>query len=658
MKKILLVGFILVVCLVIAAFVFVPANVRDVMMVRALTTESHVKTYGVPEKTSWRPQGVRRTTTVFDDINGRQVGYAKALHSDTQGSDEVGTVVAPTLVLDWIAEPDQFVAEGPVFDAQGNVYFTPLFGSEDLLLVSLDPKDGSRRWALEEAGAGAGSPMIVTDPVTGDELIYLATYQRVLAVTTDGEVLYDQPFGIPTDATNPNPSGQHCYGVNHHLQADAIIALVGDGHIGVFDRTTGAPLLDAPFLLPGAKTPVNNISLPESTTRNANRDMSHFLRPELKIPGADPIGGLMHGVSGELQKVTNYFSIDKNTGRIWVAASLPDEADGKEDGWSDYGGLYGLDLVKDEAGAYQMEVKIVFQIDGGTSFTPAVSADGSRIYLADAYDTVYAVDAVTGEEIWSVFVGSKVTGSITVATDNGEIYANTRTEILQILEDEEGATRGWTANLDMYTTGRFQENFKALGAEVVENGIAFTGAVGIAKPKQKFPFKIGAGLLDRETGEIRYFAEGGEDSVSSMATGPGGEIYIGNSPMRRILARVAYGADNSPNPPVGGISKFRPADPWLVARDALFAAANRAGNAAKITDAHPNAAEQDLYQITLLIEQAVNALASDGSQPATNSSVVQFLTGVNSEAYTQDNLLALQTALVSSYETLEQAYAN
>ncbi len=200
-----------------------------------------------------------------------------------------------------------------------------------------------------------------------------------------------------------------------------------------------------------------------------------------------------------------------------------------------------------------------------------------------------------------------MTGSVTVATDNSEIFVNTRTEITKLFDRGDHAELAWVAKLDMYNPGRFQKNFKALGAEITANGIAFTGAVGVANPKQKFPFKIGAGLLDRETGEIRYYAEGGEDSISSMVTGPGGELYIGNSPMRRVLAGVTFGSSRSPGQPVGGISKFKPIYNDLLVRDALWAAATRASNSARIAEENHLAATQDVQQINALLAQALGA---------------------------------------------------
>ena len=46
----------------------------------------------------------------------------------------------------------------------------------------------------------------------------------------------------------------------------------------------------------------------------------------------------------------------------------------------------------------------------------------------------------------------------------------------------------------------------------------------------------GVGLLDRLTGEVRYFAPGLDESVAVMSTGPDGALYMGNSPLRRLFS--------------------------------------------------------------------------------------------------------------------------
>ena len=570
-----------------------------ILLIRLFATESIVKTYPLPEKTTWKPKGPRKISS-NKSICARQVTYARAMHTDLHGSDEIATVIAPAIAVDWTAEKNFFVPEGPVFDKEGNIYFCPVFPPEDVIMISLEPDKGKRRWVLEGFSAGAGTPLTLQDPETNEEFIYVGTYDRAVAVKTDGTVLWDVPTGLPKLDLKSLSGEKHCFGINYHIQSDSLVASLGDGYVYVLDRKTGKPLLKEPFMIPGGRTPVTNFSLPKKIAEKANGDIAHMIGNVGE--DFDPLSTVLHVAAGELQKVTNFFSIDSNTGRIWIAATLPDGEDGKADGWSDFAALYGLDLVRDDDG-YRIEIQVVSKVPGGTASTPAISRDGKRVYVADAFDTVYAIDAKTGERIWSVNVGIKVSGSIVVAADNGELYANTKTEIIKVFDRGDFGELGWTANLDMFEPGLFQRNFNTLGPEIGANGLGFIAVAGVVIGKQKFPFKQGAGLIDRETGEIKYFAEGGDDSVSSTVTGPDGGIYVGNSPLRRVLGRTIFGVSKSPQPVAGGITKFKPIHRDLIIRDALWASANRSRNAATFVDTHLAEAEADIFQIRQLLEQ-------------------------------------------------------
>ena len=596
--------FWVLVLMLLAVAVAVSDKARILLVSLLPAMDSPVKTYPLPGLTEWRPVGEKRISS-SDNPNARQVSFGRALHTDTHGSDEISTVIAPAFELDWIAEPNMFVTEGPVFDGAGNIYFCPVYPTENALLVSLEPAQGKRRWVVEGFSLGCGTPYVLIDPDTGEDVIYLGTYDRAMALTTDGKVLWDVPTGLPALDPTVIDGNKHSFGMNYLAHYDALVAVMGDGSVYVLDRKTGRSLLEKPYVMPGDKTGVTNFSLPTVVSLKANRDAAHMFGGQKSLNGQDPISAVLHIAAGEKQKVTNFFSIDSNTGRLWIAATLPDEADGKVDGFADYAALYGLNLEK-KGKYYQFDVHSVTQVPGGTASTPAVSADGQRVYIADAFDSVYAIDANTGEQIWSFNVGSKVAGSLTIAADNGEIYANVRTQIVKLFDRGDHAEKAWVSNLDMFEAGPFQSNFKALGAEVGANGIAFTGAVGLNAGKKKFPLKIGAGILDRETGKVRYFVEGGEDSVSSMVTGPEGGLYIGNSPLRRVLARAVLGEAKSPMSVQGGITRFKPVHNHLIVRDALWAAAGRARNAATLSNSA--VVKQDVFQINQLLDQALQAL--------------------------------------------------
>lgn len=620
----------------------------QLVMAMLFSTESTVKPYDFPEKTQWRPIGPRNVGIVDTQMN-----FARVYHSNTHGSDEVALALAPAFEFDWLVEEDFFLAEGPVFDSDGNLYFCPIFPPEDIILMSLDPTKGERRWVLPGIDAGCGAPLIYNDPLTKEDIIYLATYDRAIALKTDGTIIWDVPTGLAKTVKGELVSEQHSFGVNYHLQLDAIVAVMGDGSLYALDRKTGKQLLAKPYVLPGDKVPVSNFSLPKKILAKADADIAHMYNKDRLADGASPTAMVLHSAAGELQKVTNFFSIDQNTGRLWIAASLMDEDDGVKDGWSEWGGLYGIDLVsKDEQ--VTAEIQHIFKVNGGTSSTPAISADGKRVYVGDAFDSIYAIDTSNAEQIWKINLGAKVNGSLVVSSDNGEIYANIREQIVKVIDRGDHAEKIWSTKMDMYDTGILQQNFKSLGAEIGANGLIFTGAAGVVAGNMKLPLKLGAGFIDRDTGKIKYFADGSEDSVNTMVGAPDGAIYIGNSPLRRVFGRAILGQDKSPAKPSGGVTKFKPIRYDLFVRDSLWAAANRAENTANLIDSHPRAVAADIKQISSLIKQGKTNIKLAVDEGSLSQSKAQQLVAMFTTFESKSGIVAEKEMLVLLSNTLKE----
>ena len=71
-----------------------------IVLVRLFSTESTLKVYPLPGKTGWRPDGAKKIS-LNKNVNARQVTFGRALHTDTHGSDEIATVIAPVVEFDW-----------------------------------------------------------------------------------------------------------------------------------------------------------------------------------------------------------------------------------------------------------------------------------------------------------------------------------------------------------------------------------------------------------------------------------------------------------------------------------------------------------------------------------------------------------------------------
>lgn len=548
------------------------------------------KTFAPPAVTTWAPLGCRQAQAPDPVLPSRDGWHA--LHGDSASSDEVSIALPAVLRTDWTAEAATYNVTGPVFDRAGNLYFSPLIPYENVVLVSLDRASGARRWAIPGIGAppGGSTPLVLADPDTpGAEIVYLALYDRALAVRTDGTVVWDVPTGL---TVGPTPFGYLVLGLNYVPAADAVVALTGDGHLYALDRATGAPLLAAPFVLPGAPTPTVPTSLPPAIVAAADAQFRTLVNVP---PGSLPL--FTAALLGNGVRVANMFSVDPASSQLWVAATAPDGEDGAVDGVSQLGALFRLGLVAGTAG-YEMQEVCHRSFSGGSASTPTISADGSRVYLGDNTSLLLAIDPDCND-LWSVDVGAQIFGSVAASSDRREIYTSTGLGITKVIDHGSSGSVAWTANLDVFDLAPGQQNLNMNLVAIAANGLAFQAGAGVVLNGTALPSIVGTGVLDRETGAVRSFVGGGEETVAVMSTGPDGAVYLGNSPVRRIFARV-LGLSTAPLR--GGITKFASDDPRRLMRDAACAAAARARNAAGQTGCDEGV-RADVTQIGELIAQ-------------------------------------------------------
>jgi hypothetical protein len=351
--------------------------------------------------------------------------------------------------------------------------------------------------------------------------------------------------------------------------------------------------------------------------------------------------------------VTNFFSIAPDSSRIYIAATAEDAEDGTEDGKSEIGAIYALDLVNDVKNVDDGNGGLEFQIlnratfQGGTGSTPALSADGRRVYESDNAGNVIALDSDLNE-VWRVDVGEPLVGSISVSPDNHELYAVTRSDVIKLIDNGASGNLEWTANLtgfDGYANVDKQSN--SLTATITANGVV----IGIGGGKTLLGFNLmlhmGMGLLDRETGELRYFAEGREDSLAMSIVAPDGSIYVAHSPIRRAVGKAIY-PELTPDL-TGGIARFKPIRLDLLARDAICAAEARGANASTLNQTTELAAiNTDIRQVRVLIKQADGAITkavSDGDMTAEDAGTLGNLLEQSAANLTPANLDQAATGL-------------
>jgi hypothetical protein len=572
----------------------------------------------VPEGiTGWAPIGARTVGSYDYDIIPQPNAF-HTMHAGPNNTDNVWIALAPQLKLDWFSETHFYIPEGPTYDNEGNLYFSPLFPQSpgfDISLVSLDAATGERNWEIPGDGhnAGSGAILILNDPDdAGKQIIYHASYEKVMAIKPDGTVLWEESTGLTAPETlEPGErSPAHSFGFNYHPRTDSVIGVTLGGVIFAFDRETGdmiAPLGQ----VPGAPAVSNEIGLPEYVV-NASNALTD------EVFGKTPSGAsfwetIVDVIFGGGAIVTNFFAIDPSTSRIYVAATGEDAEDGTEDGESELGAIYALDLIDDGNGALKFEVLNSATFEGGTGSTPSVSEDGSRVYVSDNVGNVIAYDN-TLTKLWELDVGAQIAASIAVSPDNDELYAVTRRDVFKLTDHGDSASLDWTATLEAFEDDpEIEVVFQALTPTITANGIAVSVGGGKLIGDRAIMLRVGVGLLDRETGVLRSFAEGREESIAVTTITPTGSICTANSPVRRASGKALY--PELAQDVIGGISCYKPARNDLLVRDATCAAGVRARNAATIEGSAPASAAEDVRQIQVLIDQSRDALAravSDG----------------------------------------------
>ena len=263
-----------------------------------------------------------------------------------------------------------------------------------------------------------------------------------------------------------------------------------------------------------------------------------------------------------------------------------------------------------------MKIGAKLSFEGGSASTAALRGDGQRGYVGDAYGNMIAFD-YDCNIVWKYSLkltsgdADQIGGSISVSSDNGELYAVTRRDVVKIIDKGDHAELAWRAKMDMYED--INSNFHQWNldtAAITANGIAFLAGVGPAfklfgDTPVFLPVKVGVGILDRKTGQLRWFADGknkGQSSLGMVMPTPDGGVLIAHSPLRRAIARGLFG--DRIHPTRGGMTKYSPHRIDLLLRDIAVAASDKINRGIDLLSIQPGGTRADIAEVKDLINQS------------------------------------------------------
>jgi len=317
-----------------------------------------------------------------------------AVHADSANTDYSPVAGADDLTLAWqrsfegsvkVGALPWTINLGPTVGPDGTVYLTST--TPGCHLQALDGSTGETLWCSTDVGLMAVASSALLDR---DGRLFVADDEAMHAFDTNGDLLWETPIvGVPLSAQF-TPEGR-------------VIFITHIGNVHVLDRATGAAVLPTVELVPGATW--------------------------------DPASGIMACARGTKDcPAANTLAVDQQTGRFVFTFWEPG---------STQAGVRAMRYTEDPEPA----ITTLWTNDSlpeGSASSPVLSADGSRVYVNDNVDSMHALDAVTGKEIWAFPIGFASGGSPSLSPDGIIMPAGGSQSPLLALRDEgDSASLAW-----------------------------------------------------------------------------------------------------------------------------------------------------------------------------------------------------------------------
>jgi outer membrane protein assembly factor BamB len=422
-------------------------------------------------------------------------------HAGPSNDDYVPTDVALAFQEKWTALEGASTLAAPTVGPEGNIYQTTGLGKGSSNLHAFDA-DGNLLWETEawnDAGGFDSCAILQGAVIDTDGDLYVSDCNQFWAFHSDGAVkwvidLPPPPEGAAFQDADAAPVNSFITGF--FTRDGSVGGVTAFGSVVIVDRATGE-----------LRYPITE--LPGSSDPNAVED----------TPPTFLLGGLAD------RTLTSYIynvalntlalesidtpAVSTETGRIFVSAA------GSEPG---AGAIYGIDLTPSAGGLGQASIAFETRVAGGGGSSPALSPDLSRVLAGDGDGNLNAIDAETGELIFSTPVENEA-ASPSVGPD-GKIYLIVR-QGLALNPDGSVAWEGDYADL----VAEYVPEDPMLGApvfradgvlSVTDNAVVFPLIVNyvcdFCAPPREVPMPVKVLLLtvDPQTGEL---IEGSEEFV-------------------------------------------------------------------------------------------------------------------------------------------------
>ncbi|MCG6191180.1 outer membrane protein assembly factor BamB family protein [Maribellus maritimus] len=281
-----------------------------------------------------------------------------ASHSDGGNTDYSPIQGAKKLNLAWQRKFEGAINLGPTSDLKGQVYVTT--NGKGCHLYAIDFKTGETVWCTEKVNRFAVASSALLD---SNGRIFIADNEAMYAFDDTGNLLWQTPIiGFPFSA--------------QFTQTGRLIFITHIGRIYVLDRETGEQILQP-------------VDLTSSLTDSIKTDVRACMRGTKDCPCA------------------NTLAFDHKSGRFFFTFWEPE---------SDKAGLRAMQYIESPV----PELKSLWinkSLPGGSASSPDLSFDGRRLYVNDNAGALYAVDALTGENIWRFEIGYEPGGSQSTSPD-------------------------------------------------------------------------------------------------------------------------------------------------------------------------------------------------------------------------------------------------